>query len=131
GTCILLLLSGVLWLLFDRWVLVTGEFGATHHPLQAWWLKLHGAAAMGFLIALGSLLPIHVRSALRLRKNVRSGLLTLAAAGALIVTGYALYYVGGESLRPWLSRIHWIAGLLAVPLLLAHARLGKRGARTE
>ena len=36
----------------------------------------------------------------------------------LTVTGYGLYYVAGESVRAWISIVHWAVGL-AVPLLLA------------
>ena len=45
--------------------------------------------------------------------------------GILTITGYGLYYAGGERLRAWTSWIHLAIGL-ALPLLLLHILLGKR-----
>ena len=43
---VLLWLSGALWLAFHYFLRVAAEFGATAHPLEIWWLRLHGM--MGF-----------------------------------------------------------------------------------
>jgi hypothetical protein len=42
------------------------------------------------------------------------------------VTGYGLYYAGGESLRAWTSWIHLAVGLALPLLLILHIWLGKR-----
>ena len=129
GISLALLLSGLLWLLFHYCFTVAGEFGDTRHPLEVWWLRLHGAAAMGFLVVLGSVLPVHVRRAWTLRKNFRTGLVVLGVIAALVVTGYALYYAGSEDLRPWISGLHWAIGLVGATALVAHVYVGRRGAR--
>jgi len=128
GTSLALLLSGVLWLLFHYFVAAPGEFGEARHPLEAWWLRLHGAAAMGFLIVLGTVLPVHASPALALRRNRGTGAAVLCLIAALLVTGYALYYAGSEELRPWISAIHWAIGLIAAPALVLHGFAGKRDA---
>ena len=55
------------------------------------------------------------------------GLLT--AFGILTLTGYGLYYAGGEKLRAWTSLIHLWLGL-ALPIIIAlHVWLGHRSRR--
>ena len=120
--------SGVLWILFHYFLARPDEFGATRHPLEIWWLRLHGAAAMGFLVVLGSVLPVHARRAWHARLNYRTGISVLSIAAVLVLTGYGLYYAGDELLRPWMSVLHWAVGLLAAPLLWLHAVRGKRAA---
>jgi hypothetical protein len=122
----LLLASGTLWVVFHYFIRVRGEFGVVAHPLQIWWLRLHGAAAMLSVAVLGSLLPIHVRRHWHQGKNRLAGTVAGAIALLLIVTGYALYYLSSEALRPWISTGHWLLGLAALPLLLVHIHSGRR-----
>ncbi len=118
--------SGALWLLFHYFLRVPGDFGDMAHPLESWWLRLHGLMAFASLVAIGSVLPIHARRAWQLNKNRRSGLAMKAYLLWLALTGYALYYFLSESNEAWLPLAHWIAGL-ALPLGgLLHIRLGRR-----
>jgi hypothetical protein len=126
GVTIALALTGVLWLVPHFFLASKGDFGASHHPLEPWALRLHGAAAMGFLVGLGSVLPVHARRAWQVRRNVRTGVSMLAAIVALIATGYALYYASSEELRPWISTIHWGIGLALVPALFLHNHQGRK-----
>ncbi len=110
--------SGVAWWALDSFAAQPDEFGGTgKHPAEAWMLRAHGAAAMAILVLLGTVLPVHVKRAWQTRQNLTSGLTLLAGFGLLTVTGYALYYAGGEKLRALASSIHWWLGL-ALPLLL-------------
>jgi hypothetical protein len=127
----LLFLTGALWLLFHYFVHVHGEFGARPHPLESWWLRLHGAAAMLVLIVLGSLLPIHVRRGWHHRKNIIAGCTLVTVASVLVLSGYALYYFGGEEARPWISALHWVLGLAAPLVLVWHIRLGREARSTQ
>ena len=124
--CALLYITGALWLLFHYAVAAPDELGRARHPLESWSLRLHGAVAFGFLVALGSLLPRHIGEAWATRRNRSSGAIMLSAASLLVITGWGLYYVGGETLREWLSIGHWVIGLAAAPLLLFHVLLGWR-----
>ena len=119
-----LFVTGALWLLFHYFLRQHGEFGETGHPLEAWWLRLHGACAMLFLVVLGSLLPIHVRRGWHQRRNLLAGGVVSAVALLLIASGYALYYYGGEDARPWISACHWLLGLGTPLLLVWHIQLG-------
>jgi len=125
GMAGLLFLSGAGWLVAHYFLAVPSEFGDPHHPSEPWWLRVHGAAAMGFLVIVGTVLLHHVLRAWRLRNNHKSGLVFLGLLAALVLTGYALYYFGGEVARPWISKAHWIAGLVSAAALPIHVVLGR------
>lgn len=112
----LLVLSGGLWLLFHYFVRVEGEFGPTLHPLEPWWLRVHGIAGAAFLIGFGSVLPGHVRRAWGAARNRITGTIFFSVMLTLTITGYLLYYVGAETARDVMSLVHWSVGL-GLPLL--------------
>jgi hypothetical protein len=118
--------SGVLWLGFHYFLRSESEFGPRPHGLEIWWLRLHGLAAFGALVAIGTLLPIHVRRAWQLRKNRGSGLAMKAVLAWLALTGYALYYFADPEARPWLPWLHWSVGLALPVLLVLHIRRGRQ-----
>lgn len=126
---VLTFVSGLGWLADHYLFAGSADFGDAHAALEPWWLRLHGAAAMAGLVVLGSLLPGHIARAWRLRRNHRSGLLMLSLVVLLVVTGYGLYYAGDEETRPWISVVHWLAGMLAAAGLVLHVRLGKHPMR--
>src|SRR5215472_11574125 len=95
----LLALSGVGWLICHYWL---RALGPAPHPLEVWWLRLHGAAMVGFLILFGALLPGHVKQGWRQGLNRRSGLPLLIATALLILSGYGLYYIVSDQLRGWI-----------------------------
>jgi hypothetical protein len=111
-----LFVTGVAWWLLDE------RSGASRYYLIA----AHGLAAMGFLVALGATLTLHVREGWRRRLNRGSGAAVLTVAGVLMLTAFGLYYSGSDSMRSWTSALHLSIGL-ALPLLLAvHVALGRR-----
>jgi hypothetical protein len=120
-----LFLTGCIWLVFHYWIKVEGEFGIGMHPLEPWWMKLHGAAAMLFLFLLGTLLPSHMDSAWRKGRNIASGIFFATFNALLILTGYALYYFGGENTRPVISALHWGVGLAAPFIIGLHVWRGR------
>jgi thiosulfate reductase cytochrome b subunit len=119
----LLFLTGVAW---AYWNYLTASPGDFEISAKAWAMKIHGAAAMAILVLIGMLLSGHVRFAWRARRNRANGSIFLSAFTALTVTGYGLYYVGGESLRAWTSWVHIAVGLAFPILLLVHIVLGRR-----
>lgn len=127
----ILFLSGTLWA-FAHYIL-SGEsdFGPRVSPLEPWSLRLHGAAAMAFLVLLGSLLPGHMRGAWLAKKNLPSGVAFLSLNGVLIISGYALYYVASEDLRPAASWVHLVAGVVVAPALLWHVLAGRKTNRVR
>jgi hypothetical protein len=125
-SCVLLLTTGVLWLLAHYCLRVPGEFGETVHPLEPWSMKIHGAAAMITLFFIGSLLNSHIRRAMKSGRNLTSGWAMIALLSALALSGYALYYIASETSRPTWSMIHWLIGLTLPALLGLHVVLGRK-----
>lgn len=119
-------ISGVAWSVLHRWFQMDGDFGLAPHPAERWLIRLHGAAAMVTLVLLGSLLTLHVKRAWLAGRNRRSGTLLLALNALLALSGYALYYSGGETLRALASNAHLALGLVLPALLVAHIALGQR-----
>jgi hypothetical protein len=118
--------SGTLWLVFHHFFRLHGDFGDRAHPLEIWWLRLHGLLVFAMLIGIGSVLPVHARQAWHLQRNRRSGLGMKGLFLWLASTGYALYYFANEENQDWLAVLHWAAGL-AVPVVIAlHIWLGRR-----
>ena len=68
----------------------------------------------------------HARRGWLLARNRVSGTLVIALLAALIVTGYALYYVVTDLTRGPVSIAHWVVGVALVPLLIVHVALGRR-----
>ena len=116
-TFIVLFLTGVVWWGLHRWGEVETEYGSAPHPLNPWLLRVHGAAAMVALLVLGTLLAGHVRAAWRARRNRFTGAGMVLFCAGLIVSGYALYYVGSEGFRAWASWSQLLLGL-GFPLVL-------------
>lgn len=115
--------SGVAW---TYWTYLAGSPDDFETTAKAWVMKIHGAAAMAVLVLIGTLLSGHVRFAWRARRNRANGSVFLSVFAVLTVTGYGLYYAGGEMLREWTSWIHLVVGLALPILLLIHIFLGRR-----
>lgn len=125
----LILVSGLGWLVDHFLFAGSAEFGDAHADSEPLWLRLHGAAAMAGLVVFGSLFPGHIVRAWRSRTNHISGLFMFGLVTLLVLTGYGLYYVGDEQTRPWISTVHWLAGVVVAAGLVLHVRLGKRQTR--
>lgn len=122
ATLALLFFSGVAWACFNYFAVLPNEFESTSKSLA---MKIHGAAAMVILVLIGTLLNAHVKFAWRDGRNRINGALFLGAFAILTLTGYGLYYVGGEKLRAWTSWIHLAVGLFLPFSLLIHVWLGR------
>ena len=119
-------ITGTAWWVLRHWFQVEGDFGPAPHPAERWLIRLHGGAALLTLILLGSLLPLHVKRAWLARRNRSSGGLLLTLNALLALTGYALYYAGGESLRTMASTSHLALGFALPILLVLHILFGRR-----
>ena len=116
-----LFLSGTAW-----WVLKWRTEEADPTSWVATLAKIHGGAAMLALVVLGTLVPMHIRRGWRIRRNRLAGATLTVACGLLVVSGYLLYYAGGESLRKTATYIHEFLGV-GLPLLIAwHIARGRR-----
>lgn len=114
--------SGALWLLIEWFK--DPELRGVRTLLQTASMKAHGAAMLIYLALLGSLMT-HIRRGNALKANRLSGFINIALNLALALTGWLLYYLSDEVAREWSSKIHWIIGVLALPLLCAHVLAGR------
>jgi hypothetical protein len=119
-----LLLTGCGWLLADWQKDVSGD--EIWQQSIAYLLMVHGGTAMAALLLIGALVPVHLLRAWRRRKNLLSGLVMATINAILIGTAFGLYYLGSETLRPWMSWIHIAAGLSLALLFPLHVYWGRR-----
>jgi hypothetical protein len=129
GATAALAVSGIVWLIVHYFMAQPGDYGPQIHPLEPWTLRLHGAAAMAGLVIYGSLLPVHVRRAWSIRRNIALGIGLVTIMLLLTVTGYLLYYSGNENTRPMISAAHWLVGLAVPALLVWHIASGRTRTR--
>jgi predicted small integral membrane protein len=122
-----LFLTGAGWLLADWQKDISSD--EIWQQILAYLLMVHGGAAMVMLLLLGALTPLHAMRAWRSRKNRVSGSVMVTLNTVLIVTAFGLYYLGSETVRPWMSWTHIAAGF-SLPLLFpVHIFLGRRELR--
>jgi cytochrome c biogenesis protein CcdA len=95
----------------------------------AYLLMVHGGTAMVTLLLLGAMIPLHLIRAWRSRKNRISGSVMVTFNAVLIATAFGLYYLGSETLRPWMSWIHIAAGFLLALWFPLHIYWGRRKMR--
>jgi hypothetical protein len=118
-----LLLTGLLWLYFFYFVRVVDQFGFENpHPSQGYFMIAHALAALPAVWIYGFLWQIHVKPGWRARTKRWSGGTMWTLVLLMILTGYALYYIGNDVVRDWVSLTHWIAGLVALVVFLWHIR---------
>lgn len=129
GTFVLLLLSGAGWWILHRFFPVNGEFGPQPHPWQPGLMMIHGGAAMLALLIVGTLVPLHMKRGWRKRLNRRNGVLLIGFVALLTLSGYALYYAGGEGFRRLASQAHILLGFLLPVALAWHIVRGRRARR--
>ncbi len=111
--------SGIAWTVLEDW-LMQGP-----GPLPQLLLKTHGIFSFLTLMAVGSLLPTHMRLAWRQRRNVLTGVVSALVLLVLIVTAMGLYY-GGEDWRELTKWTHVVVGVAVVLVLPVHVLLGRR-----
>jgi hypothetical protein len=117
-----LLASGAVWL----WVHLRTPQGAMPSALEPWMMKLHGAAALLIIYLAGTMLYGHMLNAWHQRRNRLTGSVTATAFVMLGLSGYGLYYFGGEGLRMFTEWLHWAFGFGAPALLWVHVWRGRR-----
>lgn len=122
----LLVLTGTAWLSVHY--SVGAGAGELPHPLEVWMLRLHGLAAFGAVFTLGALAAAHIPQGWRLSQRRRwaaqrsSGLQLCVLGVLLVLTGYALFYIAPESVRPALGWAHTAVGLAMAALIARHRR---------
>lgn len=105
---------------------ITGALWLWLPSTQSLAMRIHGAAAMGFLMVFGALLLRHIPLGWKQQRQRPSGASLIVLSGVLILTGWGLYYLVDRNLREWTGKIHWILGLAFPVLIVLHVFLGRR-----
>jgi heme A synthase len=124
GAFAVLFVTGAAWLPADR--LKDSPNGELWQQIAANLLMVHGGAAMVALLFLGALYPVHIRLGWRSGRNRLTGPAMVTFNVLLVATAFGLYYLGAETLRPWMSAIHIAVGFALPALFIAHVVLGRR-----
>ena len=112
-------LTGVVYLLGHEFHIERAVLGA--HSVLAW----HGIAAILATIALGSVLPFHLKAGLKSKRKLWSGLSQLAFLATLLVSGALLYY-GPAEIRDEVIATHWMIGIAFFVIFLLHGVYAKK-----
>ena len=119
-------LTGALWVIFHHFLMRKTAFGPAPHPLEHWFLSLHGLFAFASLGMFGFLWGVHIVGGWESRRRRISGSFLFMALSVLVLTGYLIYYPPTEASLPIIGLVHWVLGLLAMLPFLFHRFL--RGA---
>ena len=106
-------ISGSLYLIGHEFQIQRSTFG--NHTV----LAIHGIFAMIATLALGSVLPFHLKAGLKSKKKWFSGFSQLTFLAILLTTGGLLYY-GPAQIRDSVVFTHWLVGLLFFLIFLLH-----------
>lgn len=109
-------ITGLMYLLGHQFHIQRAVFG-THKILAA-----HGIAAMLATLALGSVLPFHIKAGYKSKRQWWSGFSQLGFLAVLLISGALLYY-GPEEIRDGVIDTHWIVGILFFSIFVLHAFL--------
>lgn len=121
--------TGLAWAWLHR-LDEAGNANGAWREFKPYLMKTHGFAAVGFVLLLGTLLPVHIRHAWHARRNRANGAFFLSAVSVLTATGYMLYYLGDEKLRALCSDVHFWLGAALPLLLVGHIWSGRRAVAT-
>jgi hypothetical protein len=106
-------ISGCLYLLGHEFQIQRSTLG-NHNVLAA-----HGIFAMIATLAMGSVLPFHLKAGLKSKKKWLSGFSQLSLLAILSTTGVLLYYGPAEA-RDGVVITHWVVGLIFFLIFLIH-----------
>ena len=114
--------TGIAYLLGHQFQIYRAMLGS-HSILAA-----HGITAMLAILALGSVLPFHIKAGYKSKRQLWSGFSQLGFLAALLISGALLYY-GPEEMRDAAIDTHWIVGILFFTIFIVHAFLKPRSTR--
>lgn len=107
-------ITGLIYLLGHQFQIQRSTLG-THSILAA-----HGIAAILATLAIGSVLPFHIKAGFKSKRQLWSGFGQLGFLATLLISGGLLYY-GPEEIRDGVIDTHWIVGILFFAVFLLHA----------
>ena len=124
-------LTGLLWIFYHYFMRVKGPFGFKTNPAEEWWLMAHGSFAVLATWFFGWMWSHHVATGWDLNWRRKSGGTMAGTTIFLIVSGYALYYIGSPDWLDWTGIAHWAVGIAALAVFFIHWLSKSRPKRTR
>jgi hypothetical protein len=122
-------IAGTAVFVLKHFFTLTTEFGATLNPWQTNALVVHGVLAVAATFLFGWIAADHVAVMWRAGADRASGLWLLWLVAALIVTGFAGFFLVADSVRAWNGTLHEILGLVLIAPWLVHVAGALRSRR--
>ncbi|HEX9730266.1 MAG TPA: hypothetical protein VGA37_17360 [Gemmatimonadales bacterium] len=115
--------TGVVYLWMKYFMETDEPWAVVNHPWQPWLLKAHILTAPLLLLVLGAVLFNHVPYHLREegRPRLLTGLVVLAGAAAMILSGYLVQVLPSERAIEIAALAHIVTSFLFVAALVAHS----------
>jgi hypothetical protein len=126
---VVLLLSGIAWLIVAYVLGPHGEPVPAPHPWSGMLLLVHGVAAYAALLAYALVGHAHLRTGWRVPELRNVALALCATIALLALTGLGFYYIAAEGALPFLRWSHVAAGVILPCWLALHIVRGRRVTR--
>jgi hypothetical protein len=120
-----LVLTGALWL-WAEYAYTPSDNGMEPYAIKHYAMVLHAAFALAFVFFAGTLLHTHMQAAWRQQRNRATGAVMATTVTLLTLSGFALWYAGGETLRQAAEIAHWVTGFGLPMVLMVHMLAGTR-----
>jgi hypothetical protein len=117
-------LSGLIWMLLHYCFPATTDLGVAPNAWEPFTIRIHGMLALLMVYMLGWIGGTHVSIRWRQIRTHVHGLILLIASMALLLSGYALYYVVDDTPRHLVGVTHEVIGVVVVVVALIHWRKG-------
>lgn len=118
----LVFITGMVYLWMKYWLPAPDAFSVIHHPLQPLVLKLHIVTAPLLVFALGSIALRHVwrHYTSRTRQGRFSGVGTAVIIVPMVLTGYLIQVITGETTLRAIVLAHIVTGVAFGLALMVH-----------
>jgi len=123
---VLLMGSGICWWMLELFGSRPGPFGPTPHPLLPPIRLLHGVLSVPALFLIGWVAGRHARPQWRRNHRRLSGGGFAATLAALVVTGFALFFVDNDATQHAVVLLHEWLGVAILVLGIEHWSGAKR-----
>jgi hypothetical protein len=91
-------------------------------------LMIHGICGLILIFIFGIIWAEHAKYKLKIKqkKNRKTGLQLLFLLGVICISSAGLYYIGNESLRNFVSILHWVLGIILPVIIIIHVPFSRR-----
>jgi hypothetical protein len=124
-------LTGAAVFVLKHFMPVTTEFGPAPHPWHPRLLVMHGIVAVLATFLFGWVSGDHVAATWGRGVDRASGVWLLILISALIVTGFAAFFLVADSIRSVNGTAHEFLGLALMLPWIAHRMWGRGGRRSR